>query len=229
MIRPPLDDPRVRRALVLGTDRETLASVVMKGFALPASGGLLPPGIPGHSSGIGLPFNPARARHLLGQSGYSGGRGLRLRCLSFEHPPFAAVTRFLEEQWRSNLGIDTSWETDWESTTEHRPHALVKGYMADYPDPHDWLKLNAVRDWGGWRHAEYEHLMDQAGQAMDQQERLELSRKADRILVEEAPIMPLVYPRWQALLKPRVTRYPTSPIRLTYYSDVVIERISPSA
>ncbi|MCJ7738067.1 MAG: ABC transporter substrate-binding protein, partial [Anaerolineae bacterium] len=44
----PFDDRRVRRALALGTDRETLAHVVARGTVFPATGGILPPGMPGH-------------------------------------------------------------------------------------------------------------------------------------------------------------------------------------
>jgi len=73
--RPPFDDRRVRRAFTLATDRETLADVILRGYASPATGGFVPPGMPGHSPGIGLPYDPEAARRLLAEAGYPGGRG----------------------------------------------------------------------------------------------------------------------------------------------------------
>ncbi|NIM24770.1 MAG: hypothetical protein GTO65_10800, partial [Armatimonadetes bacterium] len=45
---------------------------------------------------------------------------------------------------------------------------------------------------------------------MDQGKRMKLYAQADRILVEEAAIMPLTYERAHLLVKPWVSKYPTS-------------------
>ena len=73
--RPPFNNRRVRQALALAIDRETLASVVLGGYDSPALGGFVPPGMPGHSPGIGWPFDPERARRFLAEAGYPEGRG----------------------------------------------------------------------------------------------------------------------------------------------------------
>jgi len=73
--RPPFDDVRVRQAFVLATDREMLGDVIWRGYVFPATGGLIPPGMPGHSAGIGLPCDPQKARRLMAEAGYPGGRG----------------------------------------------------------------------------------------------------------------------------------------------------------
>jgi len=48
-------------------------------------------------------------------------------------------------------------------------------------------------------------------------------RQADRILVEEAPVLPLAYGRFHMLVKPWGRRYLTSPLRWWYWKDVIIE------
>ncbi len=73
--RPPFDDARVRRALAHAIDRRELAQGLLQGASSPALGGLVPPGLPGHTEHIGLLYDAARARQLLAEAGYPGGRG----------------------------------------------------------------------------------------------------------------------------------------------------------
>ncbi len=73
--RPPFDDVRVRQAFAHALDRPALAQAVLHGLVSPATGGLVPPGLPGHAAGIGLVYDPERARRLLAEAGYLDGRG----------------------------------------------------------------------------------------------------------------------------------------------------------
>ena len=50
-----------------------------------------------------------------------------------------------------------------------------------------------------------------------------LYRQADRMLVEEAPIMPVGYGRQHLLVKPWVSRFPTSAVKYLFWRDVIIE------
>ena len=108
--RPPFDDPRVRRAFVLATDREMLADVALRGYVFPATGGFVPPGIPGHSPGIGSPYDPEGARQLLAEAGYPDGRGFPVVGALL---PRAAITlagcEYQQAQWQENLGVEIVW------------------------------------------------------------------------------------------------------------------------
>ncbi len=104
--RPPFDDRRVRQAFTLATDREALAHVTLRGYVFPASGGLVPPRMPGHSPEIGLRYDPETARQLLAEAGYPGGRGFpTLESLApdwyLAHPSLG----HLAGQWHENLGV----------------------------------------------------------------------------------------------------------------------------
>ena len=65
---------------------------------------------------------------------------------------------------------------------------------------------------GCWSSPVYKGLIERAASATSQGERLELYRQADRMIVEEAVVMPLAYGRRNVLVKPWVARYPLSPV-----------------
>jgi ABC-type oligopeptide transport system substrate-binding subunit/class 3 adenylate cyclase len=218
--RPPFDDQRVRRALALAIDKQALAQVHLGGYASPATGGFVPPGMPGHSPGIGLPYDPQQARQLLADAGYPGGRGF---------PDVDAVNlwdqalgQYLQTLWRENLGIEIAWQTIdiaffKYQRTEGLPHTWIHRWGADYADPDSFLRTCPVWSTSQWRSEAYERLVEQARRLMDHERRMDLYGRADRILVEEAPIAPLYHGRSHFLVKPWVKRYPE------LWKDVIIE------
>jgi len=224
---PPFDDVRVRRALAMATDRETLADVVLKGYVSPATGGLVPPSMPGHSQDIGLPYDPEGARRLLAEAGYPDGKGFpTVEAVIFD--AVAARGDYLRAQWCRVLGLEVAWEVlPWgqflQRLTGEPPHILALMWAADYPDPDSFLRVCRERTWSRWRNEAYERLVGEARRSTDLTERIERYREADRLLVEEVPILPLTYERTHLLVKPWVSQYPTSAMQAAFWKDVVIE------
>ena len=225
---PPLDDWRVRRAFSLATNREIIADVTLGGYYSPATGGFLPHGIPGHSPGISLPFDPEQARSLLTEAGYPGGRGFpALKAWVAKRPEVLSITDELQTQWREHLGVEIVWEAmDWgdylERLLAERPHMWSMGWSADYPDPDNFLRTS---EWAslGWQNETFNNLVESARRVADQAERMDMYRQADKILIEEAAVLPLIYGRYLVLVKPWVRIFPISPIRGTFWKDVIIE------
>jgi len=229
--RPPFDDPRVRRALTLAVDREQLADVHLSGQVFPATGGLVPPGMPGYSPGIGLPYDPEQARQLLGEAGYPGGGGFpTVEALA----PGLRVdervdTRQLQAYWRDNLGLEIKWQalevSAWfERLNGEPPHLYLVAYVAEYPDPDDFLRATPFRRRNRWQNDAYDRLVEAGRHQAEPARRIELYQQADAILVEEAPIMPVYYDRGHMLVKPWVSRFPTSSLRwYGYWKDAIIE------
>jgi ABC-type oligopeptide transport system substrate-binding subunit/class 3 adenylate cyclase len=223
--RVPFEDVRVRRAFAYAVDRQALADITLGGYSLPATGGCVPPGIPGHTPAIALPYDPGRARELLAEAGYPQGQGF---------PDVDFVTRQLRRplaeslcaQWTDLLGVEIRseamhWAEYLKMLHSAGPHLNTMGWIGDYPDPDNYLRV-ALQNWTGWRHEGYATLVEQARRALDQQERMRLYAQAERILVWEVPALPLSYESWRVLLKPWVKRYPASPIRGPIWKDIVL-------
>jgi ABC-type oligopeptide transport system substrate-binding subunit/DNA-binding SARP family transcriptional activator len=226
--QPPFNDKRVRQAFTLATDREALADVTLRGYAFPALGGLVPPGMPGHSPGVGLPYDPEAGRRLLAEAGYPGGRGFPvIDCLARDDPGHALSCEYLQALWLENLGIAFNWkQIGWgnfyDRMLEEKPHMWLVGWYADYPDPDDFLR---IQWWVApeWQNGDYNQLVAGARRVMDQEERMRMYQQAEKILVEEAPILPLVYGRFHMLVKPWVRKLFTSPLKWWSWKDIIIE------
>lgn len=186
----------------------------------------MPPGMAGHTAGIGLPYDPDRARQLLDQAGYGDGKGVpRVDVLAFE----AAGLRGnqLSAQWREALGVESSWEMlPWDAflqRLEREPAQMVTlMWLADYPDPDNFLRICRQRTWRWWQNETYDQLVEKARQVMDPKERMDLYARAEHLLTEEVPVLPLAYERDHLLIKPWVRHYPTSAIRPAFWKEVVI-------
>jgi hypothetical protein len=65
--------------------------------------------------------------------------------------------------------------------------------------------------------------VEEARRLTDQGERMKMYQAADRILVEEASVMPFAYGRCHLLLKPWIRRCPTSATKFWFWKDVIID------
>jgi ABC-type oligopeptide transport system substrate-binding subunit len=226
--RPPFDDVRVRRAFVLATDREALVKTAVPD-CIPATGGFVPPGMPGHLPEISLTCDYGQARQLLAEAGYASGRDFPVvTCLA--RTDQAELVNSLQAQWKENLGVEIRWEVvEWREILarlgQQVPQLLIMGWVADYPDPDNFLRarIDHIQKQSGWQNKEYDSLVRQAQRSLDQMERIKLYEKAEWILAEEAPIMPIFHRSVRLLVKPWVTRFPTTGLREWFFKDVIIK------
>jgi len=215
--RSPFNDSRVRKAIAMATNRVGGWKAIerMEGHnTLPATGGFVPPSIPGHSPGISTVFNPQEAKRLLADAGYPEGKDfpiIDVIYLDLAEGLNSRIERTFSSQWKEILGIESKWEfLEWRSFPKrlqtNRPMMSFYNWGADYPDPDNFLRLGLPK-WTGWQHDAFDTLIEKSRRSMDQNERLTLLREADKILMEEALIIPLLYIGGVYLVKPWVRRY----------------------
>jgi oligopeptide transport system substrate-binding protein len=226
--QPPFDDLRVRRAFAHSLDRVTYANVVLGGYLPLATGGIVPPGLPGHLPRIALSHEPERARQLLAEAGYPGGCGFpEVSLAEMGSWEYRRATQYLQGQWRAALGVNVVVEPRAFDEPYPKPRAtaaqvLLTGWIADYPDPDSMLGMGLRWHMDTRRHPAVHRLIESARQAMNQRDRIALYQKADRLLIEEAVVVPLVYGRNSFFLKPWVRRFPASAVWSDFWKDIII-------
>ncbi|ASV74196.1 Oligopeptide ABC transporter, periplasmic oligopeptide-binding protein OppA [Thermogutta terrifontis] len=216
--RPPLDDPRVRRALALAIDKREIINRILQTGQEPAMS-FVPPSIANY-----IPYqppqmpeyDPATARRLLAEAGYPGGRGFpKIEILYNTHESHQAIAELVQAQWKRNLGINVRLQNqDWARYLASRRQGEFwvarAGWIADYLDPNTFLEMMTTgnpNNHGGWSNAEYDRLISRAQVEVDEQRRLALFKEAETLLLEEMPILPLYFPVTRAMVRPYVRGY----------------------
>jgi ABC-type transport system substrate-binding protein/class 3 adenylate cyclase len=226
---PPFDDVRVRRAFAHAIDRGRLVQE-REAAGEPASGGFVPPAMPGHSHRIGLDHDPARARALLAEAGFPGGRGLPEIRLA---EAFSRTAESVAEQWRDELQAQVtvvSFPFDGDPRDLDPPAACwLHGWTADFPDPGGFL-MPALKSESGhtaalYRPAEVLEELKRFLQARGRDERLSIVEELERTwLGEFVAMVPVVYSSQLWRRRPTVENFWTTPILPGHLSDIVIRR-----
>ncbi len=224
----PLDNLLVREALAYAINRDEFESKVLTVEGLTAEGGLVPPGIPGHSPDLAIRHDPQLARIKLSEAGFPDGVGFPPLTLNYLYLIDAEKAAEIARQWQETLGITTSiWE--FSGSTEFDDILVwLGGWIGQHPDPHYFLgQSGIIKRWKafGWKDPTFDALIAEASRTSDRPSRMELYRCADRRLVaEEVITIPMFYGgRVPFLVKPWVKQFQFT--RFTNYQlkDVLIE------
>lgn len=211
--REPFNDPRVRRAFSLATDRREITEHILKSGQLPIAS-FCPP-VAGYEPVEGLPYDRDTARDLLAQAGYGpGGRAFPpVEVLYNTSEGHKLIAEAVSQQWRRNLGIAaTARNVEWKVfLTDMRDldyQVCRSSWIGDYGDPSTFFDIFRGDDGNnrtGWRSAEYDRLSREAAAQPEPPRRWALYRRMEQILVvDECPILPLYRYVNQGLLSPRV-------------------------
>ncbi len=221
----PFDDGRVRRAFALAIDRETLCNKVLQGIGQPAYQ-FLPPNLPGHDGETGreLAFDPERARALLAEAGYAGGRDMPLIYWQYEqNETYQTMFEALQAMLQEHLGVRTELaptesgaRAAWRAQRPLRPHFYRQLWGADYPDPHNFMAILYTTPppqndiWKTtpelvYSNPTFDDLVWQAAKELDPERRVALYRQCEHILLLDDPaLIPLYYPVRHRLIRPQV-------------------------
>lgn len=205
--RKPFDDPRVRQALSLCVDKARIIRKIIKSGGV-AADSLTPPGTARYTPPKGLGYDPERARKLLAEAGYPGGKGFpRIEYIYNASAGGAAVPHGkiaveLQQMWHDELGIDIElrqleWGTFLASESQLNYDLGRSSWIADYNDPETFLNL-MMSDNGnnqtGWKNAKYDELIRSADGQLDLAAREKKFQEAETMLLRDAvPIIPIYY------------------------------------
>jgi oligopeptide transport system substrate-binding protein len=216
--KPPLNDKRVRQALAMVIDRESIVKDVMKGGQLPAFN-LVPPGTAGYTCHTHLHEDIAEAKRLLAEAGYPDGKGMPVIDLLYNtSEAHRTIAEAIQQMWRTKLGVNVrlvneEWKVYLDAQRSMNYQICRGSWIGDYVDPNTFLDMwltGGGNNETGWSDPEYDRLIAQAAATVDPQQRLDVFQKAEAILMDEMPEIPVYFYTRVYLKRPEVKGwYPT--------------------
>jgi len=227
---PPFDRPEARRAVSLALNRTWMREVAGGGFDDPA--GILPPGIPGYTpeSKI-LPQDLDRARALVKSLGYGPGHPMPFVLYTASHSEHAqardsSLVRSLERVYIVPDIRRVNWtELDSRITGQTAPSFFLT-WIADLPDPDTFLftlfESDGPYNIFAYHNVEVDSLLAAGRNERVAARRMESYRRAERLILEDAPMLPLFNFLTSIAFQPAVRGVEMSPFGM---SSIPMEKI----
>lgn len=241
--KPPLDNPKVRAALSLAIDRHAITDSLLGTGQIPVKT-LVPSGIENYPQPKPvlrqhLAADIAKAQKLLAEAGYPNGKGFpKVTVLYHTHEDVRKLLVAIQSMWRKNLNIEVKLHNEeWRVFLQNfkkKNYTIARGAWAgNYADPTAFLNMfrsEDVNNRTNWSSPEYQRLLDTASVALNPKKRLSTLAKAERLMLDEHPIIPLYQHMRLRLISPKVkirsargaVRFAPSPLDTVYIKDLVL-------
>lgn len=216
--RAPLNDVRVRRALSLAVDRESLVQKVVRGAGraaysfTPPGAGYTPPEQPEAQST--RESREAEAKRLLAEAGYADGKGFpTLELMTTSRDVQRVMAETVQAMWKNVLGVHVEirsceW-TAYKAAQQNMDYDISSSsWSGDYLDPATFVELwsgGGGNNCTGWSHAECDAALDAAQAAATAEARREHLRRAEQVMMEGRPVIPLYWSERTYLKSPMVS------------------------
>lgn len=212
--RPGLRDVRVRKALALAIDRESIVRNVTRAGQRPAGG--IVPDMAGYPASNILKFDPEQARTLLAKAGYPGGKDFpKFEILINTSEAHRAIAEVIQQMWQQHLGIrvgilNQDFGVYLDSMSRIDYDVMRAGWNADYLDPATFIDMWTTGNGNNnthWSNAGFDRLVAASTQEGDGAKRYEILRKAEEILLTEVPAIPIYFYTRSRLVHPAVKEW----------------------
>ena len=217
--RKPFNNVKVRKALAMAMDRTALVEKVVKGGQTPAYG-FVTMGIPDENGNEFQTNNYFKedfveAKRLLEEGLKEEGMSLNTFSFTILYNTMEShkkIAEAIQDMWKKNLGVNVKLENVEFQVKLDREDKLDydvsrSGWTGDYVDPMTFLDMflsTSTQNDSGFANAEYDKLIHQAQSSNDQKVRMEAMRKAEKILMDEMPIIPIYFYTRPYVLKSNV-------------------------
>ncbi|MBR0575561.1 peptide ABC transporter substrate-binding protein [Proteiniclasticum sp. BAD-10] len=209
----PFDNVKVRKALALSIDRQTIVSKITMGGQIPAEGvtpfGMVDENGDEYRDGVGklVTYDVTEAKKLFTEGLAEAGMTLEqfnaknfvlLYNTSEAHQKIAQA---VQEMWRTSLGIEIKLENvDFQVKLDREKAGDYDisraGWIGDYMDPMTfldlWYSTSSFND-AKYNNPEYDALVDEAKNSVDPKVRFNAMREAEAILMADMPVIPVYF------------------------------------
>ncbi|BAQ08711.1 peptide ABC transporter substrate-binding protein [Bacillus sp. OxB-1] len=204
--RPPFDKKEVRQALNYAIDKQSIIDSFFEGRADIAKNPM-PPSISGYNDDIEpYEYNPEKAKELLAKAGLADGFEMELWAMPVPRPYMPDGMKVAEviQKNLADIGVTAKivsheWGTYLDLASKGDADAFMLGWTGDNGDPDNFLYVLLDEDNIGsnnytyYKNDELHEIFIAAQTEVDEEKRVELYKKAQEIIHEEAPWVPIAH------------------------------------
>ena len=210
----------LRQAVNLCIDREKMLRYLRNGIGEPGTGGMIPVGLPGHSSAIGYGYDLKRAQRLVAEN-HLEGYLLQLSTVA----DYADIGKFVQSQVEQ-IGLQCKMEVMPPATMRSmRSNGSLpffrSSWVADYPDAENYLSLfttsnfcPAGPNYTHYSNPEFDRLYEKALLCNDLEQRARYYTEMDSLMMQDAPVVVLFYDEVLRFVNKRVTNMGSNPTNI---------------
>lgn len=191
----------VRQAINYAINKRQLMMYMRNGIGTPAESGFVPGGLPSNNMELvkGYTYNPVKAKQLLKEVGYNESfPAIKLLTI----PIYADIGSFIAKQCEE-VGIKVQVEVVQKSllleqTSKSKALFFRASWIADYPDAENYLavfysKNPAPPNYTRYKNNLFDEMYEKSLLETNDSIRYSLYRQMDKIVIDDAPIVPIWY------------------------------------
>ncbi|MEO5683584.1 MAG: ABC transporter substrate-binding protein [Chitinophagaceae bacterium] len=230
----PVKWKKIRQAINYGFDRKKMMLYLRNSIGIPAESGFIPAGFPCFDTALvkGYTYDPVKARQLIKEAGFADFNSFPvIKLLTI--PIYADFASFIAKELEE-AGIKVQVEVVQKSllleqTAKSQALFFRGSWIADYPDAENYLsvfysKNPAPPNYTRYKNPQFDLLYEQALTEINDSIKQGLYRQMDRIIISDAPVVPLWYDEVFRLVNPRVTGFHANGLNLLELRRVQLEK-----
>jgi len=222
--KSPLRLQKIRQAINYGFDRRKMMLYLRNSIGIAAESGFVPCGLPSFDSinVKGYQYNVARAKQLLAEAGFADGKNLPEIKL-FTIPIYGDLGNYIANELRQ-IGINIQVEVIqksllMEQTAKSQALFFRGSWIADYPDAENYLsvfysKNPAPPNYTRYKNPAYDLLYEKSLSEKNDSLRYKLYQQMDKIIIADAPVIPLWYDMAIHLVHTNIKDFPANSLNL---------------
>lgn len=228
----PLKLKAIRQAINYGFDRRKMMLYLRNSIGTAAESGFIPTGLPSFDSAVvkGYSYNPQKAKALLKEAGFGIGKQVpEIKLLTI--PIYADLGSYIARQLQ-DIGLNVKVEAVQKSlllTQTAKSEALFfrGSWIADYPDAENYLsvfygKNPAPPNYTRYKNPLFDVLYEQSTKEPNDSIRYSLYQQMDKLIVQDAPVVPLWYDMVIQLVQTEVKNFKPNALNWLELRRVII-------
>lgn len=239
----PFKDVRVRKAINMAIDRNAIINVNLMGEGYPVEFGFVPPSETFTSEKVkGHKFNVDAAKALLSQAGFANGDKFPTIQLFVTGAPGTKQVLLAEgvaQQLKQNLNINVvlknvEMSSRTEAVAKGKAPMWVTGWVADYPDPSNFLALFYGKNAGkgsafinpfNYKNSGFDMTFDNANKEENTDKRMNLFVQCDQFIIDDAVVIPIMNDDFITMTNARARNFTTNALENIDFSRIFIKEL----